>query len=149
MNYDGAVTYASVVRELFVRMPDLEPLYRDQFSYLDGEELPYVVFGSFLIPVIETALKNQDAERVRSICAYLDEVAANAKTDAGLEGLLRVEIGEWLSGTPWEAEVATNLGEQTKRKYRYVPGLATQRLALKAERERHNPVARLLNRFRG
>ena len=91
MNYDGAVTYASVVRELFVRMPDLEPLYRDQFSYLDGEELPYVVFGSFLIPVIETALKNQDAERVRSICAYLDDRGVVKRYAMGSRG--RHELG--------------------------------------------------------
>jgi hypothetical protein len=127
LNYDGTVTYASVVRELFARMPDLKRLYREQFSYLDGEELPYVVFGSFLIPVLETALESQDVERVGSICAYLEEVASNAKTDAGLEQLLRVEIGEWLGGTAQEQEIAPYLGEQTTRICRYVPGLAKGR----------------------
>jgi hypothetical protein len=129
-------------------MPDLEPLYREEFSYLNGEELPYVVFGSFLIPVMETALEDYDAERVRSICDYLEEVAVNASTDADLEQLLRVEIGEWLSGTPWEAAVATSLGEETKRICRYVPGLATQRTLLKDERARRNPLNGLLDRFR-
>jgi hypothetical protein len=136
--YDGTVTYESVIRELFARMPDLEPLYGDQFSYLDGEELPYVVFGSFLIPILETALERHEDERIRSICAYLEEVALNANSDVGLKGLLRVEIGEWLSGTPLEAEVGPYLGEQTKRICQYVSGLATQRNLLRAERARRN-----------
>src|SRR5579863_6430961 len=129
-------------------MPDLESLYRDQFSYLDGEELPYAVFGSFLIPILEAALEEHDVERVKSICAYLEEAASSAGTDAGLETLLRVEIGEWLSGTPWEAEVEAYLGEQTKRRCGYVSGLATQRNSLKAERAGRNPIKRLLNRFK-
>lgn len=65
------MTYESVIRDLFMRLPDLEPLYREQFSYLEGEELPYVVFGSFLIPVVETALEDRDTERIRSVCAFL------------------------------------------------------------------------------
>lgn len=136
MNYDGHVTYENVIRNLFMRMPDLEPLYRERFSYLEGEELPYVVFGSFLIPVLETALEDHDTERIRSVCAFLEEAAVSAGTDAGLEQLLLVEIGEWLSGTQWEAEVAPNLGEQTKRVCRYVSGLATQRIALREARRK-------------
>jgi len=149
VGYDGTVTYESVIRELFARMPDLEPLYREQLSYLDGEELPYVVFGSFLIPVLETALESHNDERVRSICAYLEEVAVNANTEARLKELLRVEIGEWLRGTPWEAEVGPYVGEQTKRICECVPGLATQRNLLRAEQARRDPMTRLLNRFRG
>jgi hypothetical protein len=129
-------------------MPDLAPLYREQFSYLGGEELPYAAFGSFLIPVLETALEDHDAERVRSICAYLEEAASNATTDPRLGDLLQVEIGEWLSGTRWEAEVAPYLGEQTKLRCRYVSGLATQRVSLRAEQAGRNPIKRLLNLFR-
>ena len=148
MNYDGTVTYESVIRELFARMPDLEPIYSEKFDYLSGEELPYVVFGSFLIPLMETALDRQDVERVRSICRYLEEVASSANTDVGLETLLRVEIGEWLNGTRWEAEVAPYLGEQTKRRCRYVSGLGTQRASLRAGQSGRNPITRLLKRFR-
>lgn len=136
LNYDGTVTYESVIRDLFASLPDLVPLYREQMSYLGDEVLPYVVFGSFLVPVMETALEDQDVERVRSICAYLEEAAVSATTDAGLEQLLLVEIGEWLSGTRLEAEVAPSLGEQTKRVCRYVPGLATQRISLNEARRR-------------
>jgi hypothetical protein len=148
MNYEGIMTYESVVRELFARMPDLEPDYREQFDYLAGDEMPYVVFGSFLIPLMETALESHDDERVRSICAYPEEVASSASTDAGLETLLRVEVGEWLSGTQWEAEVEPYLGEQTKRRCRYVSGLAIQRNLLKAERAGRKPITWLLNWFK-
>lgn len=86
------MTYETVIRELFVRLPDLEHIYREQFGYLGGDELPHVMFGSFLIPLMETALESHDVERVRSICAYLEEVASSASTDAGLGTLLRVEI---------------------------------------------------------
>ena len=148
MNYDGTVTYESVIRELFAQVPDLEPMYREQFGYLAGEELPYVVFGSFLIPIMESALEGQDVECIRSICAFLEDVASSASTNAGLEGLLRVEIGEWLSSTQWEAEVEPYLGEQTKRRCRYVSGLATQRNSLKTEQARRKPITRLLNRLK-
>lgn len=148
MNYDELVIYESVIRDLFIRMPDLEPAYREQFSYLEGEELPYVVFGSFLIPVLEVALEDGDTERVRSVCAFLDEVAASAGTDAGLEQLLLVEIGEWLSGTKWEAEIAPYLGEQVKRNCRYVSGLATQRIAIRAEKASRSAITRLLKKSR-
>jgi hypothetical protein len=146
LNYDRGVDYQSVLRELFLRMPDLERLYKDQFSYLGDDELPYAVFGSFLIPALQSALESQDAERVRSICAYLEDVATS--TDAGLEVLLRLEVGEWLNGTLWEAELRPYLGEQTKRICRYIPGLGTQRNLLRAERARRNPLMRLLDHFR-
>lgn len=148
MVYDETVTYESVIRELFAQMPDLEPIYRVQFDYMAGDDLPYVVFGSFLIPQMEAALTSHDFERVRSICAYLEEVASSASTDAGLQNLLKVEIGEWLSGTQWEAEVEPYLGDETKRRCRYVSGLATQRNLLKAERAGRRPITRLLNWFK-
>jgi hypothetical protein len=129
-------------------MPDLESIYRAQFDSMAGKELPYVVFGSFLIPQIETALESQDVKRVKSICAYLEEVASSANTDSGLETLIRVEIGEWLSGTRWDAEVEPYLGEKTKRRCRYVSGLETQRNSLKTEKASRNVITRLLDRFK-
>jgi hypothetical protein len=148
LKYDELVIYESVIRDLFIRMPDLEPIYHKQFSYLEGEELPYVVFGSFLIPVLEVALEDGDTDRVRSVCAFLDEAAASASTDADLEQLLLVEIGEWLSGTKWEAEIAPRLGEQIKRTCRYVSGLATQRIAIHAEKAARSPMTRPLKKPR-
>lgn len=133
------MTYESVIRDLFLRIPELEPLYREQFSYLEGEKLPYVVLGSFVIPLLETALEDRDTESIRSVCTFLEEAAASARADAGLEQLLLVVVGEWLSGTQWEAEVAPSLGEQTKRICRYVPGLAAQRISLKGDRTRRKP----------
>lgn len=136
LNYDVVVTYETVIRDLFMRMPELQPLYQERFDYLEGEVLPYVVFGSFLIPVLETALEENDTERISAICAFLEEAATSARTDAGLEQLLLVEIGEWLGGTPLEAQIEPSLGEQTKRVCRYVSGLATQRNSLKRARRK-------------
>jgi hypothetical protein len=136
LNYDGVVTYETVISELFMRIPDLQPLYQKRFDYLEGEVLPYVVFGSFLIPVLETALEESDTKRISAICAFLEEAATSAGTDAGLEELLLVEIGEWLGGTRLEAEIEPSLGEQTKRVCRYVSGLATQRISLKQVRRK-------------
>ena len=55
---------------------------------------------------MKAALESRNVERVRSIRAYLEEVALSASADAGLAVLLRVATGEWLSGTRWETEVA-------------------------------------------
>lgn len=137
LNYYRNVTYECVIRELFARLPNLELLYREQFPYLQDEDLPYVVFGSFLIPVLERALEHHDADQVTSICSYIEDVAISACADADLEMLLRVEIGEWLECTAWETEVATSLGEQTKHICRYIPGLATQRNLLNSKRGHH------------
>ena len=67
----------------------------------------------------------------KSICSYLEDAAAHAKADAGLEQLLRVEIGEWLKGTEWETNISSMLGDGTKRICRYVPGLGAQRASMR------------------
>jgi len=136
LNYDGIVTYETVIRDLFLCVPDLEPLYRKEFSYLQDEELPYVVLGAFLIPELETALDGPNTERIKAICAFLEEAAESSRTDAGLEQLLLVEVGEWLAGTQREGEIAPFLGNQTKRVCRYVSGLATQRNSLRETRRK-------------
>lgn len=142
------MTYDSVIRDLFARMPGLVPLYREQMSYLGDEELPYVVFGAFLIPVMETALQNNDDESVREICAYLEEAAVSASNDPKLELLLKVEVGEWLNGKSWEAQLGASLGKETKRICRYVPGLGTQRATLREEQARRSILSRVLNHLR-
>jgi hypothetical protein len=38
LTYDGVVTYESVIRDLFKRIPALEPIYRKMLPYLEGEE---------------------------------------------------------------------------------------------------------------
>ena len=148
MNYDGTVTYESAIHDLLARIPDLVPLYREQMDYLGDEELPYVVFGSFLIPVMERALEAHDYLRIEAICGYLEEAAVSAGHDAGLSLLLRVEIGEWLNGTSWENDLSASLGEETKRICRYVPGLGTQRAMRREEQMKRGKLARMLDHFR-
>ena len=120
---------------------------------MEGEPpLPYVVFGSILIPTLEDALARADLATILPICAFLEDAAESARKDSGLETLLRVEIGEWLAGMDNEASLTPWLGSETKRICRYVPGLATQRRALKVEvRERSskNRIRRLLRRLIG
>jgi hypothetical protein len=73
------------------------------------------------------------------------------ETDAALKTLLQIEVGEWLDRTAREDLLSQWLGERTKRICGYVPGLATQRRALNAEREKGSLRSRLfslLNRFR-
>ena len=93
----------------------------------------YIVFGSVLIPALEQALAAGDLGSILPICAFLEDVAEAAEEDRGLENLLRVEVGEWLGGLANEASLTPWLGTKTKRICRYVPGLATQRIALRAE----------------
>jgi hypothetical protein len=85
------------------------------------------------------------------MCAFLEDVAEAARKDAGLESLLEVEVGEWLGGAANEASLAPWLGTETKRICRYVPGLATRRVALREEHERQsikNSITKFMTRLR-
>jgi hypothetical protein len=101
-----------------------------------GKEKPgaYTVFGSVLMPALEAALASGDLGSILPICAFLEDVAEAARKDNGLKALLQAEVGEWLGGAANETLLAPWLGAETKRICGYVPGLATQRIALRTER---------------
>jgi hypothetical protein len=146
MNYDTVVT------DLFKRFPRLQSAYDKQFAYM-GEEKPgaYIVFGSLLMPALEKALAAGDLGSVLPICAFIEYVAEAANKDIGLESLLQVEVGEWLGGAANETLLAPWLGPETKRICNYVPGLATQRIALRTERNERslkNRASSLARRLR-
>lgn len=105
--------------------------------------MQYIVFGSVFIPAFEDALEHSQTDRIASLCAFLETVSLGSLHDSGLEDLVRVEIGEWLGGLQHEDRLMPFLGESTKRVCQYVPGLATQRLALAVERKARNPINRL------
>lgn len=129
------MTYETVIPELFDTFPSLRELYESQFEYLSGEPpLPYVIFGSLLIPALENGLTNADTAFVSSMCLFIEKASQTARSDLRLANLLSVEIGEGLGQTPREDQVAPFLGPETKRICRYVPGLAIQRWRLRAER---------------
>jgi hypothetical protein len=129
------MNYETVVTDLFKRFPKFQSTYNVKFAYM-GKEKPgaYIVFGSVLIPALEEALAAGNLGAILPICAFLEDVAEAAQKDVGLESLFRVEVGEWLRGAANETLLAPWLGAETKRICRYVPGLATQRIALRTER---------------
>jgi hypothetical protein len=118
-----------------------------------GEQAPgaYLVFGSVLIPALKQALAVGDLGQILPICAFLEDVAVAARKDGRLESLLQVEVGEWLGGVANEASLAPWLGTETKRICRYIPGLATQRIALQKEHEKQsikNRISSFMTRLR-
>src|ERR1700722_597124 len=146
------MNYETVVADLFKRFPRFQSAYDEQFAYM-GKEKPgaYIVFGSVLMPALEEALAAGDLSSILPICAFLEDAAEAAQKDIALEALLQVEVGEWLGGAANETLLAPWLGAETKRICRYVPGLATQRRALRTERNERNfksRISSLMNKLR-
>jgi hypothetical protein len=138
------MNHETVVTDLFKRFPKLQLVSDTKFAYTGGEELgTYTVFGSVLMPALEQALAAGDLGSILPICAFLEELAEAAEKDLYLENLLRVEVGEWLGGVANEASLTPWLGTKTKRICRYVPGLATQRIALRAEENKRGFTKRI------
>jgi hypothetical protein len=138
------MNHETVVADLFERFPKLRLVSDTKSAYMDGEESgTYTVFGSVLMPALEQALAAGDLGSIIPICAFLEEVAEAAEKDHYLENLLRVEVGEWLGGVANEASLTPWLGTKTKRICRYVPGLATQRIALRAEENKRGFTKRI------
>jgi hypothetical protein len=138
------MNYETVVPELFERFPPMQEIWNTRFDYMDDEKsIQYVVFGSVLIPALEDALSIGNLGVILPVCAFLEDIAVDAKNDSYLESLLRVEVGEWLGRATNESLLAPWLGIETKRICRYVPGLATQRIALREERKRRSLRIRL------
>ncbi len=116
---------------------------------MEGEPpLPFIVFGTVLIPALEDGLARGDLATVLPIYVFLEDAAESARNDSGLETLLRVEVGEWLGWMDNEALLTPWLGSETKSICRYVPGLATQRRALKDEDREQSPKNRVRRLFR-
>jgi hypothetical protein len=127
------MTYETVIDEALTQVPELRAM--DTSHFLDEDPpLTYVVFGSLLIPVLENALNVGNLKLILRICAFLEEASESSRHDGGLEALIQIEIGEWLGFTSFEEQVSPWLGPETKRVCRYVPGLATQRLDLRKQK---------------
>ena len=131
--YAGRMRFETVVGDFLLRFPE----YRAEVYEPMGDEEPLacVAFGDTVVPRLKAALTNGDLARILRFTSFLEEMAENAQTDFALKNLLVVEIGEWLSVTDQEAQIAPWLGPETKRLCRYVPGLPTQRMMVAAERE--------------
>jgi hypothetical protein len=143
------ITFETVVPRLFGRFPILQDRYDVELQYMGDEPLlAYIVFGTLVIPFLESALRSKNAELIASISTFFEECAEDAKQSPLLGELLSVEIGEWLGGTNEEEEIAPYLGPETKRICQYVPGLAMQRWKLKVEQHRSSFRQRLARLFK-
>jgi hypothetical protein len=146
------MNYETVVVDLFTRFPKIRSTYDADFAYM-GREKPvaYIVFGSLLIPALERALAVGDLGSILPICAFLEDVAEVAQADICLRTLLEVEVGEWLQEAADEDSLAPWLGTETKRICGYVPGLATQRVKLRSEKNKQglrNRISTLIRQLR-
>ena len=138
------MNYETIVNDLFERFPKLRLTNDTEFAYM-SEEKPgaYAVFGSVLMPALEQALDAGNLGSILKICAFLEDVAEAAERDLALRTLLKVEVGEWLKGAANEASLTPWLGYKTRSICGYVPGLATQRIALRAEENRRSLTTRI------
>ena len=137
---------------MFSRFPEMRADYETQFASLKaaGEgPLPFSAFGGVLVPALESAMEKGDLRRIASICAYLEDVAWGAQSDARLRSLMRIEIGAWLGNVANEDRITQYLGSETRRVCRYVPGLATQRRRLKEEKRSRSLKVRMAGWMRG
>jgi hypothetical protein len=136
--------YETIVTELFNRFPKLQFSSDTEFAYMGNPKRgAYSVFGSILLPALERALEAGDLGSILKICAFLEDVADAAEEDRGLKTLLEVEVGQWLRGTANEASLAPWLGIKTRQICKYVPGLATQRISLRAEQNERSLTKRI------
>jgi hypothetical protein len=132
--YHDCMNYENVVTNLFARFPKLQPICLTTFPSMGKEKSgPYLVFKSVLLPALEQALAARDLGQILRICAFLEDVAEAAEEDPRLKDLLQVEVGEWLGAIADETSLSPWLGARTNRICRYVPGLASQRTALRAD----------------
>jgi hypothetical protein len=123
------MTYETVLVEMFSRFPEMRASYETKVASVKaaGEgPLPFSAFGGVLVPALESAMEKGDLRRIGSLCAYLEDVAWGAGTDARLRDLLKIEIGEWLRGVANEDRITQYLGSETRRVCGYVPGFATE-----------------------
>jgi hypothetical protein len=138
------MTYETVAAELFERLPKLKKKWEVDLLG-DPTSMPYVVFGTVLIPVLEEALENGNLGVILPVCAFLEDAAEASRKDVKLKNLLKVEIGKWLGGVAHEERLTPWLGQQTRQVCGYVPGLATQRITL-AEAQKQKSFFGLLIR---
>jgi hypothetical protein len=79
---NAAITFETVVPRLFSQFPILQAKYDVELDYMGDEPpLAYVVFGTVVIPFLESAPRAQNVELIASICAFFEECAESAKRD--------------------------------------------------------------------
>jgi len=143
------MTFDTAIEELFQRFPAMRAEYRSKCQSLGkGVDSASIAFGHVLLPALQIGLERGDLGTILKICAYLEDAAESAASDSLLQELIRVECGNWLAEAANEHLLSPWLGAETKRICGYVPGLATQRRALKMRQKEKGWGGRLAEKLR-
>jgi hypothetical protein len=87
------------VDELLKSIPELKPLYDENLDMWLDDYLPYVVFGSVVVPTMEELLKNDyESDVLKRIFDFI-ELMLQSK-DQDVITLAAVEIAEWIAHEP-------------------------------------------------
>jgi hypothetical protein len=91
--------YAKVVDELLKSIPELKPLYDENLDMWLDDYLPYVVFGSVVVPTMEELLKNDyESDVLKRIFDFIELMLQSEDQD--VITLVAVEIAEWTAYEP-------------------------------------------------
>lgn len=91
--------YAKVVDELLKSIPELKPLYDENLDMWLDDYLPYVVFGSVVVPTMEELLKNDyESDVLKRIFDFIELMLQSEDQD--VITLAAVEIAEWIAHEP-------------------------------------------------
>jgi hypothetical protein len=91
--------YAKVVDELLKAIPELRPLYEENLDMWLEDYLPYVVFGSVVVPTLEEFLKNDyESDVLKRIFDFIELMLQSEDQD--VITLAAVEVAEWIAHEP-------------------------------------------------
>ena len=71
-------TYKNLVKSLLEAVPEIKEEYEKNFK--DWENLPHLVFGSFLTPYVEKLLLKNDEEKLKNIFSFMETLANHEDT---------------------------------------------------------------------
>jgi hypothetical protein len=112
---------------MLYRLPEIRQFDRKLGFLDDCSDLQFVILGCLFIPFTEQALERQDVALLERIGNFLEEASTAALQDQNMASVLRIEVGEWLERTPYEAQIEPYLLINTRKITHYIPGLAVQR----------------------
>ena len=111
------MTFETFVAEMLARFPFLRAecsIYME-----DDEPLAYVALGCVLMPWLDSCLNARDIASIITICEFLEVSASDNRSDARLNELIAIELGEWLPEVRQIALLLSHLGHETQRVCRY------------------------------
>ncbi len=88
----ATISYDQVVDLLFELLPELVAEHDREFDYMDGERLPYLIYGILLDPLIERLLDANEDTQLTRIFGFIENLATNG--DDATQNLVAVGILE-------------------------------------------------------